>query len=175
LTRAIAAGDTAAFAVFYEQFFEAAFREARRLTRRDESFCLDVVQDSMMRAISSMPPLDSPAAITRWLNLVVRSCAYDRLRTAQREHERAVRRAHMTAGETETVDAEHLAWLRAQIAELDPACAQLLELRHRFGWTMQRIADSVGMSLTAVHRRLSQTTRELQVRARDTFSKDDVL
>ncbi|MCA9295728.1 MAG: sigma-70 family RNA polymerase sigma factor [Phycisphaerales bacterium] len=173
LTRAIAAGDTAAFAVFYEHFFDPAYHEARRLTRRDESFCLDVVQDAMIRAIKAMPPLDSPAAVTRWLNLVVRSCAYDALRKAQRDEARAEQRARMPIGERDIVDAEHLAWLRAQIAELDPTSAHLLELRHRFGWTLQRIAASLGMSMTAVHRRLSRTTHDLKARAHDTFSEDE--
>ena len=61
LTGAIAAGDTDAFSRFYRARFDQMLAEAVRATGRDESFCLDVVQDAMMRVIRSMKPMSSGA------------------------------------------------------------------------------------------------------------------
>jgi DNA-directed RNA polymerase specialized sigma24 family protein len=73
LTTAIASGDTEAFGRFYDRWFDWSVAEARRATGRDESFCLDVVQDAMMRVIKSMKPLPHEAALYRWMRVVIRS------------------------------------------------------------------------------------------------------
>ena len=77
LTAAIASGDPEAFAAFYRQWFDFVFGISRTVSKRDEQFCLDVVQDTMMRVIRHMKPLESDEQIKRWLNTVVRSCCYD--------------------------------------------------------------------------------------------------
>ena len=43
----------------------------RRFTRRDESFCLDVVQDAMMRVIRKLTPKDSELQLLGWLRVLV--------------------------------------------------------------------------------------------------------
>ena len=67
LTGAIARGDTVAFGEFYEVWFDRAFSMARSVSKRDESFCLDVVQDTMMRAVKYMKPMPSEKALTNWM------------------------------------------------------------------------------------------------------------
>ena len=57
LTAAIARGDPTAFGRFYELWFDPALALARSISGRDESFCLDVVQDCMLRVVRSMKPL----------------------------------------------------------------------------------------------------------------------
>src|SRR5262245_11860434 len=63
LTLAIRAGDAGAFATLYEAWFDRALALARSLTRRDESFCLDVVQDAMMRVVRALPRLEDEPAL----------------------------------------------------------------------------------------------------------------
>ena len=90
LTAAIASSDTEALASLYREHFDSLYGEARRITGRDESFCLDVVQDALMRVIRSIPIMETEAGLRRWLSFVVRSCAYDRLRQmARRRHREA--------------------------------------------------------------------------------------
>ena len=79
-TRTIASGDTEALARFYSQWFDPMYAMARRSTGRDESFCLDVVQECMMRVIRSIKPMATESELRRWLHVVVRSCALDALR-----------------------------------------------------------------------------------------------
>ncbi len=56
MTAQIAAGHPEALCGFYRSWFDTIFTEARRATGRDESYCLDVVQDAMRRVIRSMKP-----------------------------------------------------------------------------------------------------------------------
>ena len=80
LTTSMAAGDGEAVGRFYLHYFDALCREARRATRRDEAFCLDVVQESVLRVIRNVRAIESPAQFEAWLRLVVRTCALDLLR-----------------------------------------------------------------------------------------------
>ncbi len=73
LTDGIVSGDDEAFTCFYETWFDRMYAEARRLTGRDESFCLDVVQDAMLRVIRKLKPLDTEPALARWVRRTVRS------------------------------------------------------------------------------------------------------
>ena len=84
LTAAIASGDSEAFARFFGAWFDWMRREAARTTARDEAFCLDVVQDSMMRVIRCLKPMSTDDNPRRSLRVAVRPCASDPLRRAAR-------------------------------------------------------------------------------------------
>ena len=71
LVRSIAAGDEAAFAAFYAAWFSPTLALARGACRRDEAFCLDVVQDVMLAAAKKMPALPTEASIGAWLVLLL--------------------------------------------------------------------------------------------------------
>lgn len=101
---AIAGGGTSAFAVFYERWFDQGVDVVRVLTRRDESFCLDVVQDAMVRAIKSLRPrlgIASRQDLDRWMTRVLHTTALDHLRKESRRRAREARAAsgaaHVTA------------------------------------------------------------------------------
>ena len=171
LTAAIASGDTEAFARFYRAWFDRMTAEAARATGKDEAFCLDVVHDAMLRVIKSIKPLDSEAALGRWLQRTVRSCAIDRLRAESRRR----RREQAVATEERHAEAENLeeriAWLRRQLAELDEPAASMLLMRHRFGWTLARIGSAVGLNTGAVDGRIRRTLDFLRQRAREAFDE----
>lgn len=168
-TAAIASGDTEALSRFYEYWFDRLYAEARRVTQRDESFCLDVVQDVMMRVIKSIKPMQSEAQLWRWLQTVVRSCAYDRLRKEKRRALRERAADYTINDEHISSIHEQLHWLERQINELDRRDADLLIMRHRFGWTLNRIGRALGMTTGAVDGRLSRLTARLRAKARDRF------
>jgi RNA polymerase sigma-70 factor (ECF subfamily) len=141
------------------------YAEARRATGRDEAFCLDIVQDAMLRVIRSMKRLDSEARLRGWLKVVVRSCAYDRFRRESRRRKREVSRGTIATepvGDESTRD--RLDWLREAIATLDEPSARMLIMRHRFGWSLERIGSALGLSTGAVDGRLRRIVSALRRR-----------
>lgn len=170
LTRAMARGDTEALGRFYELHFATMYADARRLTGRDESFCLDVVQDAMLRVIRSATPIRGDRALRCWLRLVVRSAAYDRLRSesSRRLRETAHAREHAECAVADDTELEErLAWLWRQIARMDVPEARLLVWRYRWGWTLRRIGEQLGLKPGAVDRRLRRLVAKVKDRARE--------
>ena len=171
-TTAIASGDTDAFAAFFRRRFSEMYTEARRATGRDESFCLDIVQDAMVRVIRSMKPVETEERLRAWLRVVVQTCAYDRLRKEARR-----RRWEVAGADVRCVDGkdeklgEKLEWLRGELATLDDPHVQMLVMRYRLGWTLQRIGAALGLKPGAVHGRLGRLIASLRRRAQETFSE----
>jgi len=162
LTRAAARGDTAAFGTIYERWFDRALSAAHRLTGRDESFCLDVVQDAMLRAARRLPPLPDESALGAWLCRVVHRAALDRLRAerrrAARERAAADRGAHSTP--LNTLD-EDIAWLRAQLRELPPDEGWMLGARFGQSRTLAQVGATLGLSGDAAHGRIRRALRRV--------------
>lgn len=170
LTRAIASGDTEAFARFYDRWFDAMYAEARRVTRRDEAFCLDVVQDAMLRVIRGMKPLDTESRLHCWVRRVVHSCALDRLRADLRRARRDAAHRTSQAPQREELQ-DRLDWLRKQLNGLDEPSFDLLLMRHRFGWTLARIGRILGLTPGAVDGRLNRITERLRREAEERFDE----
>src|SRR5262249_20822285 len=76
----VARGEPAALDRLYRAWFARALGLARAWTRRDEAFCLDVVQEAMLRAIRSLRPVPGAAALDGWMTSAVRSASIDALR-----------------------------------------------------------------------------------------------
>lgn len=178
LSHAIASGDTEAFARFYEAWFDYMFAIVRKSTRRDESFCLDVVHDACCKLIRSMKPLPDEPSLRRYVTAAVQSCAYDRLRAEKgrlRREERSARERRERSGSRDERAAElddELAWLRAQLEALDERQLDLLIMRHRFGWTLARIGAALGLKPGAVDGRLSRARATLREKALETIDDE---
>jgi RNA polymerase sigma factor (sigma-70 family) len=169
LTTAIASGDTEAFGRFYDRYFDAAYGLARRVSGRDEAFCLDIVQEAMLRVVKHMRPLPDEDALFRWLAAVVRSTVYDVLRAEirrkRREAWRGKEHAQRESGDADTL--RQIAWIRGELANLDPEDAWLLVMRHRCGWTLSRIGEALGLGTTTVDRRIRRLSAKLKRGATD--------
>ena len=174
LTEAIASGNTEAFATFYRQWFDTMYAQARNASGRDESFCLDVVQDAMLRVIKSAPAMESADDLRRWLRVVVQSCAYDRFREEARRKAREQRAVAVRAANTANglapegeADEDRLRWLEHELQTLNDRDTQLLLMRHRFGWTLKRIGDALGLKPGAVDGRIRRLVLKLRRRAKE--------
>ncbi|MFO0875168.1 MAG: sigma-70 family RNA polymerase sigma factor [Phycisphaerales bacterium] len=93
LTRAIRAGEPAPLAELYRDRFAWALAVARRRSGRDESFCLDAVQETFLRVVRSLPAIETEAQLEAWLARTIESCVLDALRSEQRRARREARRA----------------------------------------------------------------------------------
>ena len=125
LTRAIARGDTEAFGEFYEAWFDRTFAMARSVSRRDESFCLDIVQDTMLRVVRYMKPLATEESLGNWMGRAVLSATIDRLRREKRrpEREREAAARLLALGGERVADKEQI----EKAALADPRIIEQLE------------------------------------------------
>jgi RNA polymerase sigma factor (sigma-70 family) len=170
-TSAIASGDADAMSAFYERWFDFVFAEARQLSRRDEAFCLDMVQDTMMRVIRSMKTLENEAAVIQWLRKTVRSCCIDRVRRELRQAKRERALADGQRDAEPSAQADHIAWLAHELELLNPEAANLLHMRFGLGWTLQRIGTAIGVKTGAVDGRINRILTALRARSRETLDE----
>ncbi len=178
LSTSIARGDRDAYEQLYRAWFDRWLAAARACTGRDESFCLDVVQDTAIRVARAISPKPTHAALEAWLFTVLRSCAIDRLRTEKRALKRALRASdspstHASApGNTAHTLAEldeRIAWLRAAMSGLARDDADLLAQRFAAGETLQSIASRTPDSRHAVHGRVRRLLQRLRQQASEFF------
>lgn len=150
VTTRFAMGDREAFAVFYEATFDDAQADARRLTGRDEAFCLDAVQDAYLRAARSLPAMDSWPACRAWLKRAIASSAIDRIRA---DGARARREATSQPQDQRAPD--HHEQLHALLArlegQLDERQWHALRLHVGQGLPMSAVGRAMNISRHAVH------------------------
>ena len=166
-TAAIAAGNREAFTRFYNSWFDHCLSEARRCTGRDENFCLDAVQETMLRVIRHLKPLEDDAALGAWLRATLRSACIDLLRRELRRQRRELSVARdgsgsATRSEIDRETRERIDWLRHELAALPPEAVRLLDMRYRMGWTLSRIASAIGLKPGAVDGRINRTLTRLR-------------
>lgn len=175
LTAAIAAGDETAFGAFYDAWFDATFALARAVSRRDEAFCLDVVQDVMLKVATRMPPLANEAAVQAWMRATVAAACIDRLRAEQRRQRRERGAAEQAAdravlpedGLAVLVRGERAAWLEQQIAALPAIERELLRARFDGAGSVTAAAAARGLGADQAHGRLRRCLRRLRVAAQE--------
>jgi RNA polymerase sigma factor (sigma-70 family) len=174
LTAAMAAGDAPAVESFYRRYFNWLYLQAHLATRRDESFCLDVVQDAVLRIIRTVRRVDSDAQLRAWMRLVVQTVACDRLRSETRRYQRELVAA---ATRTEALpfdepsDTSQQQWLKQQINRLDPQLVRMIEMRFEQNWTLGRIAAFFGLSVGTIDGRLRRALKLLRDRASEEFDE----
>lgn len=175
LTAGLASGDADAIEHFYRSYFDYLYSLARRATDRDESFCLDVVQESVLRILRSVRPTDDEARFRAWLKLVVQTTAYDLLRAEHRRRTRERSRPDPAepGGQSAASDAEQdrLNWLLRQIAAMDPMTARIINMRFAERSTLARISAAIGLSIGAIDGRLRRALAELKQRATERFNE----
>lgn len=168
LTAAMAAGDARAVERFYRRYFDLMYCHAHKVTGRDESFCLDVVQNAVLRVMRTVRKANSEAQLASWLRLVVQTAAYDLLKSESRRRKResfvSVAADAANATDDEPVE-DRLIWLRNEISSLDPQIVRMIELRYQNRWKLARIAEAMGLSIGTVDGRLRRALRGLRLRA----------
>jgi RNA polymerase sigma-70 factor (ECF subfamily) len=169
LVAAVAAGDEEAFAAFYAAWFQPTLALARAACRRDEAFCLDVVQDVMMNVAKKIPALRSDASLGAWMARSVLHAATDRLRSEQRRRRREEHAVgqRAAAGEPwhELAETERRQWLSARLLELPDEDRALLAARFGEAMTVTAAGALLGMGPDAAHGRLRRVLDKLRQRA----------
>jgi RNA polymerase sigma factor (sigma-70 family) len=176
LTAAIARGDERAFERFYQAWFDRAYALARSMTRRDEAFCLDVVQDCMLKVVQRMQPLANESAVEAWMARTIYSTAVDRLRQDQRRQRREQRLATERGEQDpamppdqELQHQERQRWLAARLDELPAVDRELLHQRFDAGQTLEAVGAVLGLSGHAAHGRIRRLLAKLADAAKEWF------
>jgi RNA polymerase sigma factor (sigma-70 family) len=166
LTAAMAAGDGRAVEAFYRGYFDFMYGQARKMTGRDEAFCLDVVQDAVIRVIRTVRRVSTEAQFFAWLRLVTQTAAYDLLKSESRRKRReavvAVMGSAVEVSYEGDEEMDRLAWIRSEIARLDPEIVRMIEMRFEKRWTLARVAEAMGVSIGTVDGRLRRALRQLR-------------
>ncbi len=179
LTRAIARGDTDAFTQLHDAWFDRALAMAQRLTRRDEAFCLDVVQDTMIRAARKIPELTTLEQVDAWMGKVVHRAALDRLRAERRRAHRELEAAAMRGERIDAADSgldpelgERIAWVLCELARMDAREQGVVEARFGRGRSVRDVGGHLGLSEGSGHGLLRRTIARLRSKAREEFGDD---
>lgn len=178
VTRRMQQGDTGALEIYYEQFFELMFREVRRLANRDEATSLDLVQDAMLKAIRCIKPLPTGNSVAAWTRTVAKSVTYDWLRKQLRQNslsESLQDDVIVQKIQTESDDEGNvrLLWIEEQLKSLPSDLQRLISFRYRWGWSLQKIAETLGLKTGAVDGRLRRAVSRLQAKAKSEFDEND--
>lgn len=170
-SRGVARGEKEALAEFYGVWFNRCYALTRQTTGRDESFCLDVVQDAMIKAAASLKPVFSEAALNAWMSRVVRSCALDRLRSenARVRRERSAGAAGVPAAGVNDDLAARIEWLERELAAAKQIDRDLLRHRVLGGATLEQAAAASGISGPSAHGRLRRLLDSLRRAGKERF------
>lgn len=155
----IRAGSEAAFTRLYESWFDRALAAARHFTGRDESFCLDVVQDAMMKAVTRLPALESAGALDAWMHAAVRTSAIDRLRSELR---RAARERDSHSQGDARAHADEIEALTLALRALGEEDRELLAIRFAHSASLGVLASLVASTTNAVHGRIRRILSKIR-------------
>lgn len=167
LSRRIAEGDTTAFEIYFEEFFQLMLDEAQRLTNRDEATCLDIVQNSMLKVIKSMKPMNGKQHVIAWTRILVRCTALDWLRERSNQLPRSLdENCPLTSEQEESLDVSaRLIWIEGQLQLCEPSTKKMISLRYRMGWSLKRIAAQFGLRTGAVDGRIRRAVDKIRKNA----------
>lgn len=173
VTRRMKAGDNKALAIYYEHVFDLMFCEVKRLVNRDEQTSLDIVQDAMLKAIRCIKPLPDAGAVVAWSRTVARSTTYDWLRKQSRQRSQELSAIDQPISKMEPVDQDsvRMLWIEDQLQSMSPELRRLISFRYRLGWSLRRIAETLGLKTGTVDGRIRRAVEKLQEKAKREFDE----
>lgn len=157
-------GERDALAEFYSAWFDRCRALASRATGRDESFCLDVVQDAMVKAAGGLRRVETAAELSAWMRRVVLSCAMDRLRdeAARERRQRVAAGLRGASAELDAATAERMAWLEGELSGCTAEERALLRQRIVNRATLEQAGAMIGATGTVAHGRVRRLIEALR-------------
>jgi len=160
------AGRAAEFEALYERHSREvwALAYARWM---DADLALDIAQEAFLRLWKSWEEGEDILNPRAWVLRVARNLAEDAAKSSfRRNGTQPPEQLNGVLGhEPQPLDRlereESFANVRAQVAQLPESDRAILTLRYAFDYDAQRIADILGINVTAVHMRLSRARQRL--------------
>ena len=165
LSRRLASGSPDAVATLHRAWFGRCVGLVVRSSGLDEAAAMDVAQDALLKAATSMPVFETDRAGEAWLRRVLVNRARDHLRSE-------IRRKRREADASSTSDRgsdgdprskrDDVEVLQARLRMLEEDAADLLRRRFVLGWTLHRIARELGIGTGAVDGRIRRALTTLK-------------
>lgn len=159
VTRAVRSGSREALAEIYDRCAEDVVASIERVTRRDEAFALDCLQEMFMKLAAHPPTVDSHAALMAWMRVAALNAARNMIVSEQR---RSRREGLAAAGRgVDAGDTRHDA-LDPILRQLDEDERALLRLRHVEGMRIRAIARVIGATPEKIESAIRRTMARLR-------------
>jgi RNA polymerase sigma-70 factor, ECF subfamily len=180
LLDAVRAGDRGALERLLARHQAAVYRFGAKMCR-DEEDAKDILQETMIAAVRSIPEFRGTSAISTWLYAIARSFCIKKRRTskfaperiesldAQSEQVAQVADARRTP-EEDAAGRQLQSALEAAIAELEPMYREVLVLRDVEGLPAAEVAEITGVSVEAVKSRLHRARTSVRERIAPSLS-----
>lgn len=161
LVRRVLAGDRSAFESLVFTHTPRLRAVARQVVGYDETVVDDVVQEAFLHAYRQLGRLSEPAAFPGWVCVIARNEAV----TWLRRHARG-RTVQIEAAENQTAASENNsgvdpAPLRQALAGILPAYREIIALKYEAHLSYEQIAETLGISVTNVEKRLYRARQAL--------------
>jgi RNA polymerase sigma-70 factor (ECF subfamily) len=168
LIERVLAGEHDCFQPLVQRYQESLFRVACALVL-DQDAAADIVQDAFVRAYANLARCHDRRRFRFWLLATLRNRGLDYLKERRRRDlslsdDAVVRRAELS--DTGGADAAERIRLRraldAALARLSPPIRETFVLRHLEQWSIEEIAELLGLTESAVKMRLHRGRLQLQ-------------
>ena len=168
LIERVLAGERDCFQPLVQRYQASLFRVACALVL-DADAAADIVQDAFVRAYANLARCHDRRRFRFWLLATLRNRGLDYLKERRRRDlslsdEAVVRHAELS--DVATTDAAERIALRsaldAALARLSPTIRETFVLRHVEQWSIEEIAELLGLSESAVKMRLHRGRAQLQ-------------
>ncbi len=160
-------GDEGAFEIYFNQFFPLMFSEARRISGRDEATCLDIVQNAMIKATKSMNRLNDEKHAIAWTRVLIRCATLDWLKVKANRLPNSIEECvPESSGILAAIDLRaRILWVENQLKQCPPQTRNMIALRYRLGWSLERIATRFGLKAGAVDGRIRRALHKIREQA----------
>lgn len=167
LVRRVLAGDRSAFESLVTAHAHRVRAVIGNVLGRDPMVVDDVAQEVFLNAFKNLGRLTEPAAFPSWLCVIARNEAVTWLRRNAKVRTVGVEQVDNQPPSTAAEDSAagpDLAPLRAALAELSPSYREIIALKYEADLSYEQIADTLGMSIANVEKRLYRARQALMER-----------
>ena len=162
VSRAVRSGSRDALAEIYDSCAWELVEAIARITRRDESFALDCMQEMFMRLAANPPLVNTHAALIAWMRVTALNVARTTIVTESRRHRRENANSMHELQELQESDAQTRDALDRIVQCLSEDERALLRLRHVEGMLIRSIAVALGATPPAIESALRRIVARLR-------------
>lgn len=168
MTQAMARGDDAAFARFFEIYFNRLLRYLLAISRGNEAGARDALQDTMTHVARHVRRFDDEQALWDWLAVLARSAARDAGRKQTRYRRLLARFVERNGGrsafgrDVDPSEERMNAALSAALGALPPLERRLIEQKYFHRASVRELAQARDLTEKAVESRLLRARRVLR-------------